>query len=192
MNELEKAKQGDYYNPNYDEELILKRRKTADLCFKYNNTLPSNIEERNDIIKRLINTCDSNFLLEQPIHIDYGDNVKIGKNFYSNYNLTILDGVDVVFGDNCFIGPNCSFYTAIHPFDYNLRNKGLEKAKPISIGDNCWFGGGVIVLPGVSIGSNCVIGAGSVVTHNIPDNVIVAGNPAKIIKTIEEGIENEK
>lgn len=156
MNELEKAKQGDYYNPNYDEELILKRRKTADLCFKYNNTLPSNIEERNDIIKRLINTCDSNFLLEQPIHIDYGDNIKIGKNFYSNYNLTILDGVDVVFGDNC------------------------------------WFGGGVTVLPGVSIGSNCVIGAGSVVTNNIPDNVIVAGNPAKIIKTIEEGIENEK
>lgn len=192
MNELEKAKNGEFYNPNYNEDLILKRTRMQDMCFTYNNLLPSMIEERKDLIKEMINTSDSNFLLEQPIHIDYGDNVKIGKNFYSNYNLTILDGVSVTFGDNCFIGPNCSFYTAIHPIDYTLRNQGLEKAKPISVGDNCWFGGGVTVLPGVTIGSNCVIGAGSVVTKDIPDNVVVAGNPAKIIKSIEEGIKNER
>jgi len=192
MTELEKAKKGLFYNPNYVKEVILKREQMQDLCFTYNNLLPSMIDERRDLLKSMINTSDNDFLVEQPVYFDYGENIYIGKKFYSNHNLTILDGATVKFGDNCFVGPSCSFYTAIHPFDYNLRNQGLEKAEPITIGDNVWFGGGAIVLPGVSIGNNCIIGAGSVVTKNIPDGVVVAGNPARVIKSIEEGIKNEK
>ena len=98
--------------------------------------------------------------------------------------MVILDGNKVTFGDNVFIGPNCAFYTAGHPLDAETRNKGLEYAKPIKIGNNVWFGGNVIVLPGVEIGDNSVIGAGSVVTRNIPANVVAVGNPCKLIKNI--------
>lgn len=186
MDELKKAKNGLFYNPNYVEEVKNKRISTQDICFEYNNTLPSKIDERRKIIKKLINTCDNNFEIVSPIHFDYGENITIGRNFFSNYNLTILDGVSVSFGDNCFIGPNCSFYTAIHPINYKLRNQGLEKALPIKVGNNVWFGGEVTVLPGVTISDNVVVGAGSVVTHDIPTGVIVAGNPAKIIRRIED------
>lgn len=192
MTEREKGLCGKFYNPNYDQEIIERRTKIQDLCFDYNNTKPSELTKRQDLIKKIIGNCGNNFLLEQPIKFDYGENITIGERFYSNYNLTILDGAKVTFGNDCFIGPNCSFYTAVHPFDYNLRNQGLEKAFPITVGDNVWFGGGVTVLPGINIGSNVVIGAGSVVTKDIPANVIAAGNPCKIINTIEKGVENER
>lgn len=117
-------------------------------------------------------------------YCDYGFNISLGKNFYANHNLVILDANKVEFGDNVFIGPNCGFYTAGHPLDYVSRNKGLEYAKPIKIGNNVWIGGNVCVLPGVTIGDNVVIGAGSVVRKDIPANCLVAGNPGKIIKKI--------
>lgn len=192
MKELEKANNGEFYNPNYNETLIKLRIKTQNLCYQYNKLSPKRTRKRKSILKKIINTIDDNYLLEQPIHIDYGINTTIGKNFYSNYNLTILDGAKVEFGDNCFIGPNCSIYTAIHPIDKKLRNKGLEKAKQVKIGNNVWFGGGVTVLPGITVGNNVVIGAGSVVTKDIPDNVVAAGNPCKIIRKIEEEEGNEK
>lgn len=192
MNELEKAQKGEYYNPNYSEELIKKRIATQDICHRYNSLLPSDNSKRKEIIQKLIVTKDSNFQLEQPIHFDYGENITIGERFYSNYNLTILDGAKVIFGNDCFIGPNCSFYTAIHPIDYHLRNQGLEKAAPITVGDNVWFGGNVTVLPGISIGSNVVIGAGSVVTKDIPSSVVAVGNPCHVIRKIKEGEKNEK
>lgn len=127
-----------------------------------------------------------NYWIEQPFWCDYGYNIEIGENFYSNHNLTILDGNKVKFGDNVFIGPNCSFYTAGHPLDTQRRNQGLEYAKPIIIGNNVWLGGNVCVLPGVTIGDNVVIGAGSVVTKDIPSNVVAAGNPCKIIKNLKD------
>ncbi len=192
MTEKEKALRGEFYNPNYDKQIILERTKTQDLCFEYNNTKPSNLAKREELIKEIIGRHGENFLLEQPINIDYGENITLGERFYSNHNLTILDGAKVTFGDDCFIGPSCSFYTAIHPIDYQLRNQGLEKALPITVGSNVWFGGGVIVLPGVTIGSNVVIGAGSVVTKNIPDNVVAVGNPCRVIKEIKEGESYEK
>ena len=113
---------------------------------------------------------------------DYGYNIEIGENFYSNHNLIILDANKVKFGNNVFIAPNCGFYTAGHPLDYEIRNKGLEYAKPITVGNNVWIGGNVIVLPGVTIGDNVIIGAGSVVTKDIPDNKIAYGNPCRIIR----------
>lgn len=184
MTEKEKMLNYEIYNPNYDEELIKERTLTQDLCFEYNNLRPSDYEKRNELMKKIIGKVNGNFLVEQPFFCDYGYNIEFGDNFYSNHNLTILDGGMVKFGDNVCIGPNCGFYTAGHPFDYKERNKGLEYVKPIVVGDNVWFGGNVVVVPGVTIGSNVVIGAGSVVTKDIPSNVVAVGNPCKVIKNI--------
>lgn len=122
----------------------------------------------------------------QPFHCDYGYNIEIGENFFANYNCVILDGAKVTFGDNVFIAPNCSFYTAGHPIDVLQRNQGLEYALPIKIGNNVWIGGNVTVLPGVTIGDNTVIGAGSLVNKDIPSNVVAAGNPCRVIREITE------
>ena len=122
----------------------------------------------------------------QPFWCDYGYNITFGENFFANHNLVILDCAKVTFGNNVFIGPNCGFYTAGHPIDFEQRNRGLEYAYPIKVGSNVWFGGGVQVMPGVSIGSNVVIGGGSIVTKDIPSNVIAVGNPCKVIREITE------
>ena len=135
-------------------------------------------------MKKILGATKENFLIEQPFMCDYGYNIEIGENFYANHNMIILDGNKVKFGDNVFIAPNCSFYTAGHPLDYVIRNKGLEYAKPIEVGDNVWIGGNVVVLPGVTIGNNCVIGAGSIVTKDIPDNSLAVGNPCRVIKKL--------
>jgi len=172
------------YNANYSLELENDRLKAKDLCYEYNTIKPSNLREREQIICNLFSKTKGDFRIEQPFWCDYGYNIEIGQNFYANHNLVILDGNKVTFGDNVFIGPNCAFYTAGHPLDAETRNKGLEYAKPIKIGNNVWFGGNVIVLPGVEIGDNSVIGAGSVVTRNIPANVVAVGNPCKLIKNI--------
>lgn len=184
MTEKEKMLNEEIYNPNYDEELIKERTLTQDLCFEYNNLKPSDLENRNALMKKIIGKVNGNFLIEQPFFCDYGYNIEVGDNFYSNHGLTILDGGKVKFGDNVFIGPNCGFYTAGHPIDFVERNKGLEYVKPITVGNNVWFGGNVIVVPGVTIGSNVVIGAGSVVVKDIPSNVVAAGNPCQVIKEL--------
>ena len=182
--EKEKCTLGLLYDANYDKELMKERTNCKLLCQKYNNLAYDKFEKRKKIIKKLFNKTCSEFLIEQPFVCDYGYNIEIGRNFYSNHNLIILDAGKVIFGDNVFVGPNCAFYTAGHPTEIELRNKGLEYAKPIKVGNNVWFGGNVVVLPGVEIGNNCTIGAGSVVTKNIPDNSIAVGNPCRVIKTI--------
>lgn len=184
MTEKEKMLAGEVYNANYDEELIKERQIAKDKCFEYNNIKPSDIEKRNKIMKTILGKSKDNFLIEQPFVCDYGYNIEIGENFYSNHNLVILDGNKVEFGNNVFIAPNCGFYTAGHPINYEERNRGLEYAKPITVGNNVWIGGNVIVLPGVTIGDNVVIGAGSVVNKDIPSNVVAVGNPCKVIKEI--------
>lgn len=186
MTEKEKCAQGLLYNANYDQELIDERVKCKDLCHEYNQTKNSDIQKRNEFIKQIIKHSKEQFLIEQPFWCDYGYNIELGENFYANHNLVILDCAKVSFGDNVFVGPNCSFYTAGHPINATQRNKGLEYAHPISVGDNVWFGGNVVVLPGVSIGNNSIIGAGSVVTKDIPDNVIAVGNPCKVLREITE------
>ena len=184
MTEKEKMLVGEIYNANYDEELIKERIEVKDKCFEYNNIKPSNIEGRTKLLKEILGKYEETFYIEQPFICDYGYNIEIGKNFYANHNLVILDGNKVEFGDNVFVAPNCAFYTAGHPLDYKERNKGLEYAKPIKVGNNVWIGRNVTVLPGVSIGDNVVIGAGSVVTKDIPSNVIAVGNHCRVIKEI--------
>lgn len=180
--EKEKMLAGEIYDANNDLQLIAERDECKNYCFDFNNTHPSNKEKRKKLIGQLLGKTGENFLVEQPFYCDYGYNIELGENFYSNHNLIILDEAKVIFGDNVFIGPNCSFYTAGHPLDIEQRNKGLEYARPISIGNNVWIGGGVTLLPGVTIGNNTTIGAGSVVTKNIPSNVLAAGNPCRIIR----------
>ena len=184
MDEKEKMLAGELYDANYNEDLMKERLIAKDKCFEYNNIKPSKIEERTEIMKQILGKTGHQFLIEQPFICDYGYNIEIGENFYANHNLVILDANKVKFGDNVFIAPNCGFYTAGHPLDYETRNKGLEYAKPIEVGNNVWIGGNVVVLPGVTIGDNVVIGAGSIVTKDIPSNSVAVGNPCKVIKEL--------
>lgn len=183
MTEKAKMLNGELYDSS-DKQLVDELIKAKKLCNQYNNLCIEDIEKGNEIIKKLFSKTGNEFMIMPNFYCDYGFNIEIGEKFYSNHNLVILDANKVEFGDNVFIGPNCGFYTSGHPLDYQTRNKGLEYAKPIKVGNNVWIGGNVTVLPGVSIGDNVVIGAGSVVTKDIPSNVIAVGNPCRVIKEI--------
>lgn len=186
MTEKEKMLSGMSYNAVFDETLCSERQHCKLLCHEFNNLPPSSISEKKEIIRRLFGSVKDPFLIEQPFHCDYGYNIKIGTNFFANFNLVILDAAQVNIGDNVLIGPNCSFYTSEHPFNIIERNKGMETARPIRVGSNVWLGGNVTVLPGITIGDNCIIGAGSVVTKDIPSNSVAVGNPCRIIKSAEK------
>jgi len=186
VTEKEKCALGILYDANYDPQLLADRDRCKDICFAYNNTLPSQLHTRKELLRGLFGKIQGDFVIQAPFWCDYGYNIELGNNFYANHNLTILDGAKVKFGDNVFIAPDCGFHTAGHPVDPERRNRGLEYAWPITVGDNVWIGAGVQVCPGVTIGSNVVIGAGSVVTRNIPDNVIAVGNPCRVLREITE------
>lgn len=184
MNEREKMLLGKWYDAT-DQELVKQRLNAKDLCFELNQIKPSNLEKRNSIINKLLGYQPDNLELLSPFTCDYGNNIVLGKNVFINSNCYFMDGAKITVGDNVFIGPSCGFYTANHPLDYQTRNQGIEQALPISIGNNVWLGGNVIVLPGVKIGDGCVIGAGSVVTKDIEVNSIATGIPCNVIKKIE-------
>ena len=184
MTEKEKMLAGLIYSA-VDEELLKELNEVKDIIHKYNSLLPSASQERFAILKGLLgHTADDVFIINQPFYCDYGKQISIGKRFFANFNLTILDEARVTIGDDCFIGPNVSIYTACHSTDPIERNTRREWAEPVKIGDNVWIGGSVTILPGVTIGNNVTIGAGSVVTKCIPDNVVAVGNPCRIIKNI--------
>lgn len=184
MSEKEKAAQGLLYNANNDEQLQKERLHSICVCHEYNQIHPRDVEKRNALLKKHLKACGSNMIIEQPFICDYGYHISIGDDFFSNYNLVILDGADVTFGDHVYIAPNCGFYTAGHPLDVDDRNIGLEYAYPIVVGNNVWIGAGVHVLAGVRIGDNSVIAAGSIVIRDIPSNVVAAGNPCRVIREI--------
>lgn len=186
MTEKDKMGRQMLYDANYDKELINDRIAAKELCFEYNSTRPSDGEKQKELLTRLLGKTQENFCITAPFWCDYGYNIEIGENFYANHNLVILDGAKVTFGNNVFIAPNCGFHTAGHPIDAERRNKGLEYAYPISVGNDVWIGAGVQVMPGVTIGSNVVIGGGSVVVKDIPDNSVAVGNPCKVIRPITE------
>lgn len=186
MTEREKMLRGQLYNANYDQELNEIRMRCKDLCYEFNHLKPSSVSEQERLVRRLLGKTGNRFCITAPFWCDYGCNIEIGENFYTNHNCVILDGAKVTFGSNVFIAPNCTFSTAGHPLDTQQRNQGLEYAYPITVGDNVWFGASVTVLPGVTIGSNTVIGAGSVVNRDIPSGVIALGTPCKVLREITE------
>lgn len=186
MTELEKMKQGLWYDANYDEEIVKKRYQCFDLCHEYNLTKPSCFEQKNKIMEQILGYLPKSLEIVAPFQCDYGKHIQFGEYVFVNYNCYFMDGAKITIGNYVFIGPSCGFYTAKHPLDYQRRNDGLEQALPIVVGDNCWFGANVSVMPGVTIGSGCVIGAGSIVVNDIPDNSVAAGVPARVIKTINQ------
>mgnify|MGYP000488757280 CR=1 FL=1 len=168
-----------------DEAVMAEQIKCRKILQKLNFADRSDFAGIAEIVKELLGKSDDAWI-NPPFYCDYGFNISIGKNFYTNHNVTILDGAKVTFGDNVFIAPNCVFSTAGHAIDSEQRSRGLEIALPITVGDNVWIGTNVSVLPGVTIGNNTIIGAGSVVNKNIPEGVIAAGNPCKVIRKITE------
>ncbi|MGN1317803.1 MAG: sugar O-acetyltransferase [Lachnospirales bacterium] len=186
MTEKEKMLNQKLYDANDKEILQSERLKAKDLCYEFNMLAPSKIKEQKEIINKLFGKIKGDFYIVAPFWCDYGYNIEIGRNFFANHNTVILDCGKVTFGDNVLIGPHCGFHTAGHPIDYERRNKALEYAYPISVGDNVWIGAGVQVMPGVRIGSNVVIGGGSLVNKDIPDNSVAVGNPCKVIRKITE------
>lgn len=191
MTEWEKAQGGYLYNANYDDALIKKRSECADLCYEFNRCKPSDFKKQREILNNIIGSIKGDIVITAPFYCDYGSNISVGDNFYTNHNCIILDGARVSFGDNVFIAPNCVFSTAGHPIDSQQRTEGLEIALPINIGDNVWIGASVTVLPGVTIGDNVVIGAGSVVNRDIPSNVVAVGNPCRVLRKITEEDKNK-
>jgi len=174
----------------FGTELLSERQYAKELIFDFNALRPSGIEKRNNIIRQLFKQTGDTFFIEPPFRCDYGYNISIGNNFYANYNLIILDCAEITIGDNVFIAPNVSLFTAGHPIHFEPRNQDLEYAIPISIGNNVWIGGNVVINPGITIGNNSVIGAGSIVTKDIPNNVIAVGNPCKILRIITDDDKN--
>ncbi|WP_348920947.1 chorismate mutase [Enterococcus rotai] len=140
---------------------------------------------RRQLVEETFGSTGTGSYIEPSISFDYGFNIHVGKNFYANFNSIFLDICPITIGDNCMFGPNAQLYAATHPLHPVKRNSGLEYGKPITIGDNVWLGGGVIIAPGVTLGNNVVVAAGAVVTKSFPDNCVIGGNPAKIIKEIE-------
>ncbi len=194
MTETEKMLAGKIYDPS--DIALLERRECAHaFCRRYNGTDETDIKKRRKILDKLLPNRGEGTYLQGPVFFDYGIYFKTGKNFYANFNLTVLDCCPVTVGDDVFIGPNCSLVTPVHPLrwqDRNVRFKedgtpfDYEYAKPIEISSNCWLASNVTVCGGVKIGSGCVIGAGSVVTRDIPENSFAAGNPCKVIRKITE------
>ena len=132
----------------------------------------------------MLGQADADTFINQPFYCDYGKHIRVGKRFFANFCLTVLDEALVTFGDDCFVGPNVSIYTACHSTNPVERNTRQEWAKPVTIGNNVWIGGSVTILAGVTIGDNCTIGAGSVVTRDIPANSVAVGNPARVVKQV--------
>lgn len=183
---MEKAAAGLLYDANYDPGLLEKRRAAKRILFELNRLHPDDEARRRALFMRLLGRTGEAFTFDGAFHCDYGFNIEIGENFYANVNLVILDGAKVTIGRNCFIAPNVGIYTAGHPLDAERRATGLEYAHPVTIGDDVWIGAGASILPGATIGSGSVIAAGSVVRGAVPENVICAGNPARVIREITE------
>lgn len=184
MTEKEKMLAGMVYDAT-NSEVVAELQTTREVLYEFNSLHPSETLRMKEILKDLFGKVgDDNFLINQPFRCDYGKQISIGKRFFANFNFTVLDEAPVTIGDDCFIGPNVSIYTACHSTDPIERNTRQEWAKPVTIGNNVWIGGCVTILPGVTIGDNVTIGAGSVVTRDIPSNTVAVGNPCKVVKTL--------
>ena len=183
MNNIERR---DAQMPYISDGAVFEEQKRCRMMLQRLNTVDrSNFEEIGKIVKELFGKSEGAFL-NPPFYCDYGSHIEVGKNFFANYNCMIIDVAKVKIGDNCQMAPNVAIYTAGHPVHPASRNTAYEYGIEVTIGDNVWLGGNTVIVPGVHIGSNTVIGAGSVVTKDIPDWVIAAGNPCRVIRKITE------
>ena len=180
----EKMLNGEWYDAASDPELLSELYACRDRIYELNRLHPRETAGRDILLRSIIGHMGREVTILSPFFCDYGTHISIGDCTYINFNLTVLDEAPVSIGSHVFIGPGCSLLTAVHPLDAQERNKGTEKALPITIGDSVWLGGNVTVLPGVTIGEGAVVGAGSVVTRDVPPHTVVAGNPARIIRRL--------
>lgn len=168
-----------------EDGLFEERQRAKELCHRVNSCAPTDVQTRNRYLSVLLPNADKSFYIEPPFRCDYGTNIYLGKNFYANYNLIILDCAKVTIGDNVLIAPNVCITTAGHPIHYLSRRK-YEYADNVTIGNNVWIGANVVINPGVKIGDNSVIGSGSVVTKDIPNDVVAVGNPCRVLREITD------
>lgn len=186
MNEREKLHTGELYLPG-DEEIMKEQTACMGKLYDYNATRPSEGEKRARLLKEMFASIGEGCYIEPPLHSNWGGkHCHFGKNVYANFNLTLVDDTHIYVGDNVMMAPNVVLATAAHPVLPELREKGYQYNAPVRIGEDCWLGAGVIVLPGVTIGRGSVIGAGSVVTKDIPENVVAFGNPCRVVRPVGE------
>jgi len=181
----EKMKNGMLY-VDTGEGLDEERKRCKELLYDYNNTRPSEEVKRKQLLKELLGDMGEEIWIEPPVHMAYGTNVHIGNHFYANFNLVIVDDIDVYIGEHVMIAPNVTITPTGHPVDPEIRKPGTQFSIPVRIGNDVWIGSNVVILPGVNIGDNSVIGAGSVVTQDIPENVVAVGNPCHVLRKINE------
>jgi len=184
MTERQKMLIGDLYDP-LDAELISARERARDLCQTLNATREAEQEVRRRILGELLGKGGDTVIMQPPFYCDYGSNIELGERVFFNFNCVVLDVCPVRIGDFTLFGPAVQILTPMHPFNSSLRRK-QEYGKPVEIGSDVWVGGGALILPGVRVGSRTIIGAGSVVTRDIPDGVLAAGNPCRVIREITE------
>ncbi len=178
---------GSLYNcsiENADAEMARRRMECKELLHDFNTARPSEIEKRAKILGRVFADMGENCYVEPPLYANWGNHVHVGKNFYANFSLTLVDDADIYIGDNVMIAPNVTIATGTHPIDPDLREQVYQYNLPVHIGNRVWIGAGAILLPGVTIGDDSVIGAGSVVTKDIPAGVVAVGNPCRVMRKI--------
>jgi maltose O-acetyltransferase len=183
MSQLKRMLSGELYMAE-GEELGKIRDNMLDKLYQYNHAHYNNHKLRDELIKEILGGYKDKLKITPPVYFDYGKHTFVGKNFYANFDCIFLDVNTITIGDNVMFGPRVGLYTAGHPIDKDVRITGLEYGLPITIGNNVWIGGNVVVMPGVHIGDNTIIGSGSIVTKDIPSDVIAAGNPCKVIRKI--------
>lgn len=186
MTQKEKMTSGDLYLPD-GEEIMSEQLQCLDRQYDYNQTRPTELEKREDLLKEMFAEIGENCYIEPPLHANWGGkHCHFGKNVYANFNLTLVDDTHIYVGDYTMLAPNVVIATAGHPILPELREKAYQYNMPVHIGRNCWIGAGALIMPGVTIGDNTVIGAGSVVTKDIPANVVAVGNPCRVLREIGE------
>jgi len=182
--EREKMMSGELYEP-WDPELVALRRAARLATEAYNRTSTDDYEARVALLKSLLGSTGASVFVEPSFRCDYGVNIHVGDNFCANFDCVILDCAEVRIGRSCLIAPQVGIYTAFHPIDPTQRKSGRELARPIVIGDDCWIGGHATINPGVTLGNNVVVAAGAVVTKSFGDNVVLAGVPARVIRSVD-------
>ena len=186
MSEMKKMHTGKLYLCN-DEKIVEKQTKCLELLYDFNATRPSQLKEREELLKKMFAEIGEGCYIEPPFHANWGGaHCHFGKYVYANFNLTAVDDTHIYVGDYTMFGPNVTVATAGHPIEPELRKKQYQYNMPVRIGKNCWIGAGTVIVPGVTIGDNVVVGAGSVVTKDLPSGVVAYGNPCRVIREVGE------